>query len=124
MKKNLIIFGLILYVLCCSFLLYSNNLTTTTSSDNFLYGQIITNNAYLKKSPTKPNDILNTYFLLEESYFVKVLSEEKDYYFVEYLDINGYIDKSAINLVNEIIETPYLNNITFDIIKHNIFTNS
>lgn len=118
LKKNLIIFGLIFYVLCCSFLLYSLNDTTLTNADNSLYGQVITNNVYLKKSPSKLNDNFNTYFLLEESYFVKVLSEENDFYYVEYLDIKGYIDKSAINLVNENIENPYLNNIKFDIIKN------
>lgn len=117
MKKPIIILTLIFYCLCCSFLLYSINLTKETNANEVLYGQIVRNNSCLKRTPIKINDFSNSYFLLEESYFVKILNEESDFYYVEYLDLKGYIEKSAINLVNEIPSSPFLDNISFDIIK-------
>ena len=116
MKKKFIIISLVFYVLLTSFMLYSTDFSVKANATSSIYGKIIVNNCYLKKSPTKL-DTLNNYFLLEESYFVKVLSEENEFYYVEYLDLVGYVDKLAISLVNETIDNPYLNNVTFDIIK-------
>ena len=98
MKKNFIILTIIVYVLCCSYILFSLNGTDSVYTNNDIYGKVIVNNCYLKKTPTQINDTSNLYFLLEESYFVKVIAEENDFYYVQYLDLTGYIEKSAINL--------------------------
>lgn len=117
MKRSLIIFTLVFYVIFASFLLFSSNFVIETNANSVFYGKVIVSNCCLKKTPTKLNCIENNYFLLEESYFVKVLNEENEFYYVEYLDLKGYVEKNAITLVNETIVNPYLNNITFDIVK-------
>lgn len=125
MKKHLIVLSLVIYVLISCFLLNNLNKTTAVSSNSILYGRVITNNAMLLKTPTKVEDSLNCYFILEETYFVVVINEENnDYYYVNYQDIKGYVKKNDIQLVNEQISFPYLTNITFDIIKPCFITNT
>lgn len=95
------------------------------SSSSSLFGRVVTNNAMLLKTPTKVEDSLNCYFLLEETYFVIVLNEENnDFYYVSYQDVKGYVKKNDIQLVNEQISFPYLTNITFDIIKPCFLSNT
>lgn len=120
MKKHFIVLCLIIYVIIGSYLLHNNSLKSTTTSDQndtkILYGKIITNNANLLKMSVKTEDPSTVYFLLEESYFVKILNKiDDDFYYVEYKDIKGYVKSQNIMLVNEIIQNPYLNNITFNL---------
>lgn len=117
MKKHLIVLFLIIYTVFSSFLLFSTSNTEETYSNLDLYGKIITNNCTLLKTPSKIENYTNVYFLLEESYFVKINHEQEDYYYVSYMNINGYVNKKDIELVNQQISSPYLNNITFDVIK-------
>ena len=119
MKKHFLVFGIILYVFISCCLLYNvSNISVETSSQNNLYGKIISNNAMLLKMPTKIEDYTNSYFLLEESYFVNIINQDvPDYYYVNYLNLTGYVKKNDIQLVNEQISLPYLQNIKFDIIK-------
>lgn len=84
------------------------------STNNVTIFAKINTNCYFLKTPTKITEPVNTYFILEESYFVKVISQIHDFYYVEYLNIKGYVEKEYLTLVNEQIETPYLNNITFE----------
>jgi len=104
-----------------SFLLFNSSqssLLTSATDSTVQYGKISSPNSMLLKSPTKIEDISNSYFILEESYFVQVLNEvSDDYYYVNYLNILGYVKKSDITLVNEEPKNPFLDNITFDIIK-------
>ena len=54
--------------------------------------------------------------MLEQSYFVKVTSEENNLFFkVQYIDFVGYVPKSKIQFVEEYPEMPFLSGITFDI---------
>lgn len=125
MKKHIIVGLLFAYVILTSFLVNSFLFKTTTTSveSTPVYAKII-DSCYLKKTPTKLNDFLNIYFVLEESYFVKILNEENDFYFVEYLDLTGYVEKSHLQKVNEIISKPYLDSVSFDIIKETNLYNS
>lgn len=118
MKKHLFVLSLIIYVLIGCYILYSYNPLTTVSANNLLYGKILTNNCMLLKTPNKIDDYTNSYFLLEQSYFVKVIEEYDNYYYVNYLDISGYVNKKDIELTDSQISSPYLQNITFDIIKN------
>lgn len=125
MKKHLIVLSLVIYVIISCFLLNNLNKTTPVSSSSSLFGRVVTNNAMLLKTPTKVEDSLNCYFLLEETYFVIVLNEENnDFYYVSYQDVKGYVKKNDIQLVNEQISFPYLTNITFDIIKPCFLSNT
>ena len=117
MKRHFIVISIILYVIIGCFLIKSTQIVNASTENNNIYGKIITPNCHLLKSPTKLNNISNYYFLLEESYYVLVLNSENDYYYVKYKDLNGYVEKSKIQLVNENINNPYLNNIKFDVIK-------
>ena len=125
MKKHLIVLTLIIYVTISCFLLSGFNSSSPANTTPALYGKVITNNAMLLKTPTKLEDYSNSYFLLEETYFVLVLNEQnEDFYYVKYQDINGYVKKNDIELVNEQISFPFLQNITFDIIKPCFLTNA
>lgn len=122
MKKHFIVLCLIVYVIIGGYLLYNNSLKSTTISTQndttILYGKIITNNANLLKMSVEIEDPSTVYFLLEESYFVKILSKIDDnFYYVEYKDLKGYVKSQNIMLVNEAIQTPYLDNIAFNLSK-------
>ncbi len=117
MKKHLIILCLIIYVSISCYLLYNISLPLPVSNENNLYGRILTNTLLLK-TPTKIEDYSNSYFLLEESYFVNVINTENDnYYYVNYLNLTGYVKKNDIELVSQQISSPYLKDIKFDIVK-------
>ena len=78
------------------------------------YAQIVTNDCYLFSLPNFAEE--NKLFLLEQSYFVKVTSEENNLFFkVQYIDFVGYVPKSKIQFVEEYPEMPFLSGITFDI---------
>ncbi len=121
MKKHIFILCCLLFVFISSFLLHSFGeefITQTASKEEFLYGRIISNNANLLKMSVKFEDPSSIYFLLEESYFVKILNKvQDDFYYVEYKDIKGYVKAENIAIVNEQIQNPYLDNITFNIAK-------
>lgn len=114
MKKHFIIFFVLVYVFISSYFLFNLNKTTNASSEEVLYGKILSSNCMFLKTPTKTSE---KYFLLEESYYVIILSEENDYFYVNYLDLNGYVNKENIMLVNEKINNPFLNYVTFNITK-------
>lgn len=82
--------------------------TQTTSG----YAQVITNDCYLLKQA----DNNSKWFLLEQSYFIKVTEDFDNVYFkVTYLEFDGFVEKSKVNFVEEYPDTPYLSGITFDI---------
>ncbi len=74
------------------------------------------NNAYLYRTPTTSENYINKFFLLEESYFVKVISQPNDEFFeVEYLNIKGYVKVDALTFVVETPINPYLDYVTLDL---------
>ena len=88
------------------------------AEQNMSGGYAVVNNsgAYLYRTPTLSENYINKFFLLEESYFVKVLSRPNDeFYYVEYMDIFGYVKVDDVVFVVEQPENPYLDFITFDI---------
>ncbi|MGN1208340.1 MAG: hypothetical protein ACI4TI_02625 [Christensenellales bacterium] len=122
MKKVLLILCMVLYIFVgtslAQFFKEENFSKASSNNQPSLFGRVITNNAPFLKTSTKIEDHTNVYFLLEESYFVKVLAEiENEYYYVEYQDLKGYVKQNHIALVNENILHPYLENITFNISK-------
>lgn len=113
MKKLLIIVGVLLYVFVGIFTIKQTEVSATNSQNTSGYAKIVTNECYLLKDY---QNLDSKYFLLEPTYFVKVLEETNNkYYKVEYLDFEGYVEKSNINFVEEYPENPYLSGITFDI---------
>lgn len=120
MKKQTILFLATIYIIVGCYLLnsFALNVLPTSTTEICQYGKIITNNANLLKLSVTPEDPSTTYFLLEETYFVKILSKiNNDFYYVEYKDLTGYVKAENIVLVNENISSPYLENITFNIAK-------
>ena len=123
MKKHLIILSFIAYVIISSIFLYTQstplNSEVVAQNDEYQFAKIVAQNCPLLKLPTKITVFENVYFLLEESYYVKILdSSIDDFYYVEYIDIKGYVSKNNVVLVNEQLENPYLTDISFDIIKN------
>jgi len=121
LKKHLIVLSLFIYVLLSSFLVNSLNekllVSTNAELENTNMYAKINKNTYLLKTPTKILDFQNAYFILEESYYVIILDLQNDYYYVQYQDIKGYVQKESLTIVNEQIESPFLENITFNIVK-------
>lgn len=120
MKKHIIVFALIIYFFVGGFLIANKSKESFFASTNgqTQYAKVITGNACLYKTCTSLNDSSNVLFLLEESYFVKILDiSQNNFYHVEYLNQTGYVLSNQVELVNENIQNPYLSNITFSIAK-------
>lgn len=113
MKRLLIIFSVLLFVFFSVFVVKSTQ-TQLTSSNTFTsgYAKILTNDCYLCSKPNNQTGL----FLLEQSYFVKIIEASDDIYFkVQYLEFEGYVEKTKVNFVEEFPQEPYLVGITFDI---------
>lgn len=113
MKKILVITSVLLFVFCSIFLVKSKQ-SQTASTDTFTsgYAKVVTNDCYFLKTPDSHSRI----FLLEQSYFVKVLEVYDNIYFkVQYLEFEGYVEKSKVSFVEEFPKEPYLVGITFDV---------
>lgn len=114
MKKILIIISIFLYALLGVFVVNKLDYTTPVSSTHEQYAKIIDSNCYFFKTPTKNYHYSNVNFILEKTYFVSIISEENDFYYVSYDNLKGYILKEQVELVNEIPSNPFLKNITFN----------
>ena len=78
------------------------------------YAQILHAGCYLYKTPIDNPNYNNVFFMLENSYFVELLSDyNDDFYKAKYLDVVGYVKKSQVQCVKGTPKTPYLNNISF-----------
>lgn len=76
------------------------------------YAKVIGNDCYFMNEPNENSRV----FLLEQSYFVKVVEVFDEVYFkVQYLEFEGYVQKSKVSFVEEYPQNPYLTGITFDI---------
>lgn len=84
------------------------------SADSVAYAQILHPGCYLYKTPTDNTSYNNVYFMIENSYFVELLSDyNDDFYKAKYLDVVGYVKKSQVQCVQGIPKKPYLNNVSF-----------
>ena len=80
-----------------------------------VFARVKYNNVYLYKTATLNDDLSNVYFLLEESYFVKITSQVDDNFFaVNYMDLEGFVKQNEVECVTNTPSTPYLDNITFN----------
>lgn len=119
MKKSsiykILILSLALLVYALSFTIPKSNTLITVNGLTCEYGQIKNSNTYLYKS-AELNTVQNKWCLIENSYFVKILQNyNTNFYKVEYNGIVGFVLKDDIQLINEIPQTPYPNNINFNI---------
>lgn len=113
MKRILVIISALAFVLIGVFFVKTKQ-TQVASTEPFTsgYAKVLTNDCYLLKSPDKYSGI----FLLEQSYFVKVLEVTDNLYFkVQYLQFEGFVEKSKVSFIEEFPKEPYLVGITFDI---------
>ena len=113
MKKILVIIATFIFVLGSIFIVKSTqNIKASTEPTTSGYAKVITNDCYLYKQPDKTTGI----FLLEQSYFVKVIDDVDTLFFkVNYLEFEGFVEKSKICFVEEYPNSPYLVGITFDV---------
>ncbi len=116
MKKFVYIFGCFLFVFFSIFLVNSVKKEETSSSNLSGYAFVNTNNCYFYRFLTTEENLNNKYFLLEKTYFVRVIENaNEEFYKAEYNGIKGYVKKTDIEFVEEIPENPFLVGITFDI---------
>ena len=112
--KKIIILTLLIGIF--TFLLsYSTPYMSVDTKNHSCFARIKYNNVLLYKTPTLNNNYENVYCLLEPTYFVQILKEENKLFFlVNYLDINGFVQKNQVECVKETPITPYPSNITFN----------
>lgn len=118
MKKFIYIFltFVFIFISLISFGKYQSILTGASLISG--YAQVHFNNVYLYKYPSEEDTFENKYFLLEPSYFVKLLEKTNDYFYkVEYNGIIGYVLISEVEEIDDIPNNPYPTNITFSINK-------
>jgi hypothetical protein len=115
MKKFFAVIVVLLFVFVSIFVVKQTQISIASASATTSgYAKVKTNDCYLLKDFSQNAE--SKYFLLEQSYFVKVVDNYDDvYYVVQYLDFEGYVEKSKVNFVEEYPENPYLSGITFDI---------
>ncbi len=115
MKKFIVYIAIL--VACFLIIFNFNNhkvLTTSSQQSTTIFGRVITNNSFFYSS----NNSNAPLFLLQQTYFIKLLSQPDETYFeAEYLGITGYVKKEDIEVVNETPLSPYLNNINFNIVS-------
>ena len=113
MKKILAIVLVLLFVFLSVFVVRSTQ-SINVGADVFTsgYAKVMTNDCYLFSSPENKTGM----FLLEQSYFVKVVDDFDNVFFkVKYLEFEGFVEKSKVCFVEEYPENPFLVGITFDI---------
>lgn len=84
------------------------NLPIAKTNNIEWYARVLDTNIYLYQSPL---DIIenNVYFIIEPTYFVKLLADENAlFYKAEYANIFGYIKKSEVQVVKTKPKTPFL----------------
>ena len=114
MKKFIICFVCLLFVFLSIFTFKSALFAEENKSSG--YAVISSQNCYLYRTPTLSESYINKFFLLEESYFVKVLDQPNDeFYQVEYMNIIGYVKTECIDFVIETPINPYLDYVTLDL---------
>lgn len=87
---------------------------TSVEASSIAYAQILQTGCYLYKTPVDNTNYTNVYFMLENSYFVELISDYNDeFYKAKYLDAIGYVKKSQVQCVQGTPKTPFLNNISF-----------
>ena len=112
MKKFLTICTVFLFIFISIFVVRQTQTKVASTVATSGYAQITTNDCYLLKN----NSLDSKYFLLEQSYFVKVTQDyDNVFYKVSYLDFEGFVEKSKVSFVEEYPDTPFLSGITFDI---------
>ena len=90
--------------------------TISVSKNISGYAQINYSSVQLYRYPSENNDYSNKYFLLEPSYFVKLLERTNDYFYkVKVKDIVGYVKIEDVELVDNTPISPFLENIYFEI---------
>ena len=120
MKKLLIFIGCFTFLLI-SIVVVNHSQTQMVSTNNCSgYAVVKNNNAYFYRYTLENPTVNNKYFLLEKSYFVKIIEVVDDkFYKATYQNLTGYVKKIDVELVEEIPTTPFLENVTFDIISSN-----
>ncbi len=69
----------------------------------------------LYKLSTDTNDVVDIFCMIEKSYFVEIISENSMDYKVNYNGITGFVKKNDVQLVSNIPNTPFPNNIKITI---------
>ena len=100
MKKFLSIF-----VICVLFILnIFSSFPLFSSAEEVYYAKILQENVYFFSSP----NIDDKMFIIPPSYFVKLLSSPNDnFYYAQYKDVYGYVQKTDITVMDGTPITPY-----------------
>lgn len=89
------------------------------NAESVAYAQILQAGCYLYKTPTDNTNYTNVYFMLENSYFVQLLSDyNEEFYKAKYIDTIGYVKKSQVQCVQGTPNTPFLNTISFRVFNN------
>ena len=115
LKKFIIVLSVLTFAILNVFLIRNLNPAVNTNSSNINFAKITSKNCYLLKTPTLNFHYSNTLFIIEESYFVSIISNNEDFYYVNYNNLNGYVKKDDLVLVNETPKSPFLTDITFSV---------
>ena len=120
MKKLLIFIGVLVFLIMSVVVVNSSQAQIVNTNNCNGYAVIKNNNSYFYRYMLDNPSVNNKYFLLEKSYYIKIIEiADETYYKASYQNLIGYVKKSDVELVEETPHTPFLDNITFDIISAN-----
>ena len=111
MKKILYLFLFLLLINC-------NQVNfAKAETDSVYYGKIKNEETYFCSSPNSSSAM----FLLPYSYFVYVVSIDGDFYEVNYQDLNGYVRKSDVTLMQGQPNNPYANATFTNYVEYSLY---
>jgi len=117
MKKIIIILVCFLFILVSVFCVKTELIKETSVVNTSGYAQVKSYDTFLRKYPSSDESCIM--FLLEKSYFVKVLEQTNENFLkVKYLNFEGYVSKDSVEHILEIPTVCYLENITFDLLEN------
>lgn len=102
MKKNFVMF--LFFIISFSF--FSFPKATACADDTSIYAKIQYENVYFYSAPNGEEDA--RLFALPKTYFVKLLGAEgEEFYYAQYGDLFGYIEKTAVKPMQGTPRLPY-----------------
>ena len=98
----------LIILICLTLSIFYHAKQIVIANSNFARSEKTIN---LYKSPNCSDNFNDIFCLVEKSYFVEIINEEVETYYVAYNGLYGYVKKNDVKKVVNTPETPYPNNI-------------
>lgn len=106
---------ILLCLFCFLTCLFPTHQIIVCANNTTYFAKILNEETYFYSSPTDNSEY--KLFKLPATYFVEILNNANDqedlFFFAKYIDLNGYVKKTDVQVIIGIPKTPYASNISF-----------